>query len=115
MRLAIVGSRDFTDYSKLEKTLIDLDIFDEITEIVSGGARGADKLAERFASEYLIKFTEYPALWTKHGKAAGFIRNQQIVARCDQLIAFWDHESKGTKHSIKLAQEQDKLLKVVGI
>lgn len=76
--------------------------------IISGGARGADTLAEQFAQEYSYVTKIFPANWDKYGKAAGPIRNKQIVDHCDILVAFWDGTSRGTKHSIDIAEKQGK-------
>lgn len=105
MKVAIIGSRTFTDYDRLEKICNSLDI----TEVISGGAIGADYLGKYYANEYNIKYTEFPADWDKHGKKAGYLRNIDIVNAADIVLAFWDGKSKGTKHSIDLARKQNKL------
>jgi predicted Rossmann fold nucleotide-binding protein DprA/Smf involved in DNA uptake len=115
MKLAIVGSRDFDDYEKViyyisEHFGLGADGLggNYITEVVSGGASGADVLGKRLAKEYNIKYTEFPADWNKHGKAAGYIRNEDIVKNSDKVIAFWDGKSKGTMHTINLARKYKK-------
>ena len=82
--------------------------------IVHGAARGADSLASAWATRNGVKQDSYPAEWDKHGKAAGFIRNEKMWKVADAGIIFWDGESKGTKHSIKLASTYKKVLQVVG-
>ena len=104
MKLAIVGSRSFSDYEFMKKILA----FHSCTQIISGGAKGADTLAKQYAGENGISITEFLPNWDRDGKAAGFIRNKQIVNACDELVAFWDGESRGTAHSIKLAEEAGK-------
>lgn len=113
MKIAIIGSRDFTDKSLLNKTLEPYK--PKITYIVSGGAHGADTLGEEWAKENGIETQIFYADWDKHGKRAGFIRNVDIIENCDGCIAFWDGESKGTKHSISLCEKYDKPLKIVRI
>ena len=108
MKLAIVGSRSFFDYQLLVETLQDLDI----SEIVSGGARGADTLAEKYAKEKGIPVKIFKPDWDGLGKAAGFIRNKSIIDYADKVIAFWDGQSHGTQHSMNLALKQDKLMLV---
>jgi len=110
MKLAVVGSRDFSAYGLLRD---ELNKIEEITEIVSGGARGADSLAEFYAKKHGIKPVVFEANWIAFGKPAGNIRNTSIVNYCDQLIAFWDGHSSGTKDSINKAKAQGKLLKIV--
>lgn len=109
MKVAVVGSRDFNDIDLMVDTLGQY----EITEIISGGARGADSLAEDFADAAGIKKTIFPANWAKYGKAAGYFRNTKIIRNCDVCIAFWDGKSRGTKSSIDLCKQFGKECRVV--
>lgn len=111
MKLAIVGTRNFQDYDLLVRIVAK--VKSPIDEIVSGGARGADTLAERYAREHNIPMKVFPAKWDRYGKKAGYTRNKEIVDYCDGLIAFWDGYSKGTKHSIDLCVETKKPYKVI--
>lgn len=104
LKLAIVGSRDFDNYEFLKK-IID---YHPCTKIVSGGASGADALAKRYAADHGIPFKEFLPNWNAHGKSAGFIRNEQIIEASDELVAFWNSVSRGTKHSIDLAEKAGK-------
>lgn len=125
IRVIISGSRDFSDFDLLEKEcrkiFRQLSIEGVLTgerkkdapnmEIISGGASGADKLGEKFAKKYNIKTRAFPAEWNKHRGFAGFIRNgimaNYLLERDKSnrfLIAFWDGESKGTKHIINTAR-----------
>lgn len=90
---------DFMRYS--------LDLY-SITEIVSGGAQGADALAERYANDKDLLLTVINANWDKYGKSAGYKRNLEIVERSEIIIAFWDGVSKGTKHTIDIASNENK-------
>jgi len=111
--LAIIGSREFSDFEYLEQKILlvcNIEEFSvlEIKSIVSGGAKGADTLAEKFAEKYLLfKKIFYPD-WNKFGKSAGFRRNKDIIENSDIVIAFWDSESKGTKHSIDISKKLNK-------
>lgn len=105
MRVAIIGSRTFEEYSILVNCLNKFQETSKITSIVSGGARGADSLAEKYAFNYNIPFTSHLAEWEIYGKSAGFIRNEKIIKDCDCVIAFWDGLSKGTLHSLNLANK----------
>lgn len=87
----------------------------QITEIISGGAKGADSLAERYAKERGHKITVYPADWETYGRSAGAIRNELIVLNCDQVIAFWDGKSPGTKITIRLARKYNRPTMICGI
>lgn len=110
MRVIIAGSRDFTDYEMLKRCVeqaIEENKLD-ITEIVSGKARGADTLGEQYAKEKGIPVRGYPADWDKYGKSAGYIRNEQMGKYADFLIAFWHPASKGTTNMIKIIRELKK-------
>lgn len=118
IKVIIAGTRDFNDYAFLKKNL---DYFlqginpnNEEIEIVSGNARGADKLGERYAKEHNLPVKLFPANWDKYGKQAGYLRNQEMANYSDVLIAFWDEKSKGTKHMIDIAKKQGLTVIVVG-
>lgn len=104
MKLAVVGGRGFDDWDKLEDTLNYMIPRLGVKTIVSGGAKGADSLAERYAKENKIPFVVFRAEWDKYGNSAGFRRNEYIVQYSDFLIAF--KGGKGTEHSISLARKK---------
>ncbi len=114
MRIIIAGSRSFNDFQLLADSVIN--VISEIKvedkqsiRIISGGARGADTLGERFAKLAHLELSIFPADWDKLGKRARYVRNEIMVKfACagdgkGVLVAFWDGESKGTKHTIDLA------------
>lgn len=111
-KLAIVGSRTFNDYERMCKFISENFNLDEITHIVSGGARGADALAEQFAKDYKKELIVFKADWDKYGKKAGFMRNVDIIHECDYCVAFWDGISKGTKNDIELCHQNNKNCKI---
>lgn len=108
MKLAVIGSRDFDNYTLLKETLDKIISEHEVTTIVSRGARGADKLSELYAMEKGINIKVFPALWDKYGKQAGYKRNWLIVDYSDKIVAFWDGKSKGTQHSLNIAEKMGK-------
>lgn len=103
MNLGIVGSRTFNDYEKFLDAVNLLGEATNIDKIVSGGAKGADSLAERYADYWMIPKEIFKPDWKKYGKAAGFLRNTDIVANSDVILAFWDGKSRGTKDTIDKA------------
>jgi hypothetical protein len=108
INIAIVGSRTFYQYEylcEITDGVVHSFESDEIS-IISGGARGADSLAERYAAERGYPLIVFNADWGLHGKSAGYKRNVQIVEAADYLIAFWQNGSPGTKHSIDLAYDR---------
>jgi len=111
MKVAVIGSRGFNDYELVKTTLSPF----TITLLVSGGAKGADSLGERYANENNIETLIFKPDWKKHGPAAGPLRNTDIVNNADTIIAFWDGESKGTKDSITKAEKLGKNIIIVNI
>jgi hypothetical protein len=113
MKVIIAGSRNFNDYNLLKSSCDNLLTQFTNIEIVSGTARGADKLGERYAREKGYDIKEFPANWDKFGKSAGYIRNDEMAQYADMLIAFWDGTSKGTKHMIDLANKRGIKVEIV--
>lgn len=111
--LGIIGSRTFNDYEFLKTCLNEYK--DKADVVVSGGAKGADSLGEKWANEMGIKKYILKPDWKKFGRSAGFIRNRDIVSNSDLIIAFWDGKSSGTKHSIDLAFELKKDILVINV
>lgn len=110
MKVAIVGSRSFSNYTLLTKYLSRLP---KIELIISGGARGADQLGEKWAETQGIKTLIFKPNWRRHGKSAGIIRNREIVNNADMVIAFWDGQSKGTRHTVEIARKKGLTVEVV--
>ena len=97
MRVLVCGGRDFNDLGAVWSQLDTLHNLPRhlggtgpITRIIQGGAGGADRLASQWASSNAVRQLEYPADWGKHGKAAGPIRNQQMIdeGKPDLVVAF---------------------------
>jgi len=109
MKVAVIGSRSFDDYEKVKETLSKIDI----TLLISGGAKGADLLGERYAKENNIETKIFYPDWEKHGKRAGFLRNTDIIENAELVVAFWDQSSKGTLDSINKTKEQNKKLIII--
>lgn len=105
MKTIIAGSRTITEYQYILDAIHESEF--EITEIVSGTAKGVDILGERYAKESNILLTKYPADWNKYGKSAGYIRNAEMAKYADQLIAIWDGDSRGTKNMIDIAEKHN--------
>ncbi len=109
--IIVAGSRAFEDYALVEQTLGAYIRDYENTAVISGTARGADRLGERFAKEHGMKLILCPADWDRYGRAAGYRRNEQMAilskSNGDEgvLFAFWDGVSRGTGHMIDLARK----------
>lgn len=104
MKVAVIGGRKFDDYERM-KSILDLL---PITRIISGGAKGADKLSERYATENNIPTEIYLPDWDLFGKKAGFLRNTTIIENSEVVVAFWDGKSRGTRDSIGKANKLKK-------
>lgn len=105
MKCIIAGSRTAT-CENVSRALEVCAWTPEITLVVSGTARGADKVGEWWAEKNSIEVKRFPADWDRFGKRAGYLRNEQMAKFADALIAVWDGQSKGTKYMIDIAREQ---------
>lgn len=111
MTIAIVGSRSFSDAALLKRQV--LRAFPGITCIISGGAAGADSLARELAVALKLSYYEVLPDWKTYGRAAGPVRNKEIIDRADAVIAMWDGRSRGTASAIRLAENAGKRVVVV--
>lgn len=114
MRLAIVGSRTAGD-EHMPLLAAEVAKLGRPELIVSGGARGADTLARRYAEEHGIELLEFLPDWDRLGKSAGFARNVRIAEAADVVLALWDGASRGTQHTLRCARERGKRVVVVSI
>jgi hypothetical protein len=105
MKVAIIGSRDFPQLKLVAECV---DTLPAGTVVVSGGARGVDRQAEQRARTRGLEVLVIRANWALHGRKAGFLRNPEIVAAADRVVAFWDGTSRGTAHSIAVARQAGK-------
>lgn len=112
--LMITGSRTWKGHENR------LQIFEQLGEydpdewvVIHGGANGADKMAGEVAVGMGFEVQVYPADWVKHGRSAGFRRNWEMARVADECLAFWDGQSRGTKHAIDAARDKDVPTKVI--
>lgn len=116
MKLIVAGGRDFTDSNRMIAELQKLVESGEITdspELVCGMARGADMLAYSLWANNRMPIHNFPANWNKHGKSAGYKRNQEMGEFADAAVCFWDGNSKGTKHMIDIMNRLNKPVHIV--
>ena len=113
--VAVVGSRYFSNkkymYEKLNELVLE-GVINGNTIIISGGAKGADTLAQEWANEMDKPFILFPAEWEKYGKRAGPIRNSQIVDQSNTVIAFPSKTSIGTWDTINKARKKNKHVRI---
>jgi hypothetical protein len=113
MKLIIAGSRTFTDYQRLCQVLAP--DRHRITQVLTGGARGADQLGYRWAWKHAVRHQLFRAEWERFGKAAGMRRNHQMAQAGDVLVACWDGQSPGTRHMIQCMEQLGKPVVVVSV
>lgn len=121
-RVIIAGGRDFNDYNLLVEK-VDYFLSTAISQgykiiIVSGTAKGADKLGEQYAKDKGYEIAYFAADWASYGKRAGYLRNQEMAKYAKEqghgaLICFWDGKSKGSKHMIDIAKKDNLHVRVV--
>jgi len=109
MRVAVVGSRTFNDYELMKDVLDDY----YINIIISGNSKGTDHLSLKYAQEFKIKTKRFVPFWSSYGKRAIYIRNLFIIKESNHVIAFWDGNSKGTKHAIDIANKFGKTIRII--
>ncbi len=105
MKVIIAGSRKITNYKHVHFAVPQSPVYDLITEIISGKARGIDHLGEAYAEVHGIPVKPFPADWHYYGRAAGRVRNGEMGRHADFLIAIWDGVSVGTKHMVNYMKE----------
>lgn len=121
MRILVCGSRHFNDYNFMYRTIAAMFDPDDTLTLIHGDARGADRLAEAvFLSGYFHSSPEYkrfPADWSKYGKAAGPIRNKQMLdeGKPDLVIAFLGPNSRGTQNMIDQARRAGVPVEIIPI
>tara|TARA_R110000851_G_scaffold244874_2_gene397617 strand:- start:5569 stop:5940 length:372 start_codon:yes stop_codon:yes gene_type:complete len=115
-RIVVAGGRKFHDFERLTYELDSLLRNKSRTHeivIVSGKARGADELGERYARLRHYSIQSHPANWNMFGNSAGYRRNEEMALESDATVAFWDGESRGTKHMIDITQQHGNMLRIV--
>lgn len=104
IKLVVAGSREIRDREVVEEAMGRAEIaFGPVSEIVHGGARGVDSLADSIARDWDVEVTLFEPEWDEYGKAAGPLRNSEMAQYGDALVAVWDGESTGTKSMIQKA------------
>lgn len=114
-RIIICGGRHFNDYNALESLVdsvfVEKGLTNNEVEIVSGHCEGADMLGEMYAKNHGIVCKVFPAEWTKCGRAAGPIRNSQMIEYASEssipiVVAFVSPRTKGTLDTINKATKK---------
>ena len=103
IKLIVAGSRKFQDEHVFDQYILAyLTEYEDVT-IITGMAKGPDRMAYDYAMFHDVPVIEFPANWDLHGRSAGYIRNAEMLKSATHLLAFWDGVSKGTKNMIDIA------------
>lgn len=113
-RIAIVGSRDYQRLYLVADHVALIWEKDPTAVVISGGARGVDRQAERTARAYGLQVVSHTPNYAEFGPIAPLVRNEAIVRDATEVVAFWDGSSRGTVHTIRLALEAGKGVTVFG-
>lgn len=114
MRVLVTGGRHYSDKSRVYSTLDKIHAQTPISCIIEGGATGADRIGRMWALERSVDVLTFPADWKAHGRAAGPIRNQQMIdeGNPDLVVAF--PGGAGTANMVGLASGTGVKVYVVG-
>lgn len=115
MKLIIAGSRDFSPTPEEIDAVFDDFLFvkGDVTEVVSGCARGGDWSGERWAERNEVPVQRFPADWNRHGKIAGFVRNEQMAQYADAAFVFWRNQSAGSANMVTQMALLEKPVRVI--
>lgn len=105
-KVIIAGSREITDIRFVEAAMVTSRF--RPTLVISGTARGVDQLGEQWATQRGIAVLRMPANWAAHGKAAGPIRNSEMLEKSDCIVVVWDGKSRGSQDMITKANRSGK-------
>lgn len=118
MKALLCGDRNWTNRDLIHTVIRNLKEFDGVTTIIQGEARGADTMAKEEAQKLGLDVLSFPANWRHYGRAAGPIRNQQMLTegKPDMVIAFHNNitESKGTLNMIRTAYSAQVRYEIIG-
>ena len=109
MKLLVVGSREITNFD------LSPYIPDGVDMIISGGANGIDKAAEKYADSHRISKIIIRPQYERYGRGAPLKRNQEMVDMADSVLVIWDGKSRGTKFTMDYAEKVGKRVTLIQI
>lgn len=105
MRLLVSGSRHYKDLPSIEKAILGVVRDQKDVTVIHGECSGVDKTSTIVATKHGFKVESHPPDWKKFGKAAGPIRNEEMIkSKIDHAVLFLSQDSKGTRHMLTLVQ-----------
>ncbi len=105
MRVLVCGGRDFTDWDYVDQTLGQIHRKLHITQVIEGGAPGADRLGRRWANENAISLLTFDADWDRYGNRAGPVRNCKMLREGNPELVVAFKGGTGTRHMVGIAEE----------
>lgn len=116
--ILVCGSRTFTNWELMNCTLNEANQRSEVSRVIHGGAAGADRMGGRWGKLMALDVLEVLPQWGKYGISAGYKRNITMLdmlemEMLDEVVAFWDGESRGTKHTIENANHRELEITVI--
>jgi len=118
LKIVVAGCRYYNDYHESANKLDDIITAipkDEKITFISGKCRGADRIGEEYARKNGYEIEYFSADWKRYGRAAGPIRNKEMVKSADLIVCFWDEESRGTKSLIEICRKLNKKTVIIRI
>jgi predicted Rossmann fold nucleotide-binding protein DprA/Smf involved in DNA uptake len=112
VKIAVVGSREYANLALVRQFVWECE---RDTVIVSGGALGVDSVAVGEAKRLGMPYEVHLPDWSRYGRWAGIKRNRDIVNSADEVVAFWDGKSRGTKSTIEMAREAGKPVRIIDV
>ena len=109
MKILVVGSRNIDEFD------LSPYIPKETTLIISGGAKGIDAIAEKYADEHKISKLILLPQYNLYGKSAPIKRNETMVNIADTVIIVWDGNSRGTKSTLQYSKKKNKNIILITI
>lgn len=115
VKLLIAGSQDYSPTpAEIDAVMDDLlFVKADVTEVVSGGAKGADTAGETWAHLNGIPVKRFPADWNTYGKRAGFMRNSDMAVYADGALVFWKNQSNGSANMVTKMVALEKPVRVI--
>jgi hypothetical protein len=117
MKVLVCGDRNYTDVARVFEVLGAIDRINGIDTVIDGTASGADTFGHQWAVSNDVQNLRYPALWKQYGRAAGPVRNRQMLVegKPDLVVAFHDNiaESRGTADMVRQATRAGVPVRVV--
>ena len=107
MKVCVAGSRDLPrDWEQMVHQQLDKLQPDEV---ITGGARGPDTWAIEWARRTKTPHRIWTPDWKREGRSAGVKRTQRMLEaeRPDHTLLYWDGESAGTRHTLKILTDLD--------